>query len=241
LSPLKKIENPTGVSILFPVRTTMFNFTFRSKEASTFDEWNYAAFSKLSAFWMGFTVADNWGDLPTEYKDLNGLIWSVFSVIDEEFDYDFDNDVLMHTGGLNTVRYDSCNDVVMSGKAKKQFNEKYGHNLHCQHYWAVEMFNTLLDGWGLEMFQAKIHNGKFALWDDTYECQNCKVLAFECSDLVNKDAQEVCYQCQNKAATVFQKIHRGNETRWTNPTAVWLSTQKQVCDGGCGGCVGCCR
>tara|TARA_R110002073_G_scaffold308269_1_gene478150 strand:- start:935 stop:1588 length:654 start_codon:yes stop_codon:yes gene_type:complete len=217
----------------------MFNFPFQT-EAPTFDEWNLAAYRKLSSYWVGFSDADNCGELPTDYKCLNGLIWSVFSVIDEEFDFDFDDDVLMHTGELNPFRYGSCNNVVMSGYAKKQFNEKYGHNLHCQHYWAVEMFNTLREDWGGEVLVAKIHNGKFALWDDTYECQKCKVLAFECSDLVNNDAQEVCYECQNKAATVFQKIHRGNETRWTNPTAVWLYTQK-LCDGGCGGCVGCCR
>jgi hypothetical protein len=217
----------------------MFNFPFQ-EQAWSFDEWNLAAYRKLSAYWRGFSDSDNGGDLPTDYQHLNGFIWSVFSVIDDEFDYHFDDDVLMHIGELNTVRYDSCNYVVMSGLAKRQFIEKYGHNLHCHHYWAVEMFNTLLDGWGQEVFKAKIHNGKFALWDDTYECQNCKVLAFECSDLVNNDAEEVCYECQNKAATVFQKIHRGNETRWTNPTAVWLYTQK-LCDGGCGGCVGCCR
>ena len=104
----------------------MFNFPFQT-EALTFDEWNLAAYRKLSAFWMGFTVADNGGDLPTDYQHLNGFIWSVFSVIDEEFDEEFDDDVLMHTGELNTVRYDSCNYVVMSGLAKRQFIEKYGH------------------------------------------------------------------------------------------------------------------
>lgn len=200
----------------------MFVFPFITN-VPTFDEWNLAAYRNLSSYWRGFSDGDNCGDLPTDYRPLNNLIYSVFSVIDEEFDVDFDDKVLMYTGDISPFIYDCCNKVSMSSNAKKQFNEKYGNDYH---RWAVEMFDTLLDDYGNHGLMAKIQNGKFALWDDTYQCQDCKNYKYECSGLVNNDNETSCFECQHKAATVFQKIHRGNEVRWTNTKAVWIRNIK---------------